>query len=157
MKDNKILVLPLILLSIDQISKITAVKYLTEEKRVFGEFITLQLHRNPGAAFSILTEHTPLLSIIAITAIVIILLQLKNIKNNPEKRAQKTPLLVLLSGILGNLADRIFREPSPFNGSVIDFINVKNFAVFNFSDTLIFISLCLLLIRMSSGSKQIKR
>ncbi len=30
---------------------------------------------------------------------------------------------LLLAGALGNLADRIFRQPSPFKGHVVDFID----------------------------------
>jgi signal peptidase II len=39
-----------------------------------------------------------------------------------------------LGGVLGNLTDRIFREPSVFNGHVIDWIELPNFPVFNVAD-----------------------
>lgn len=34
----------------------------------------------------------------------------------------------------GNLFDRLFREPGPFHGHVIDFLQVPWFAVFNVAD-----------------------
>lgn len=40
----------------------------------------------------------------------------------------------LLAGILGNLTDRLFREPGPFRGHVIDFIQLPYFAIFNVAD-----------------------
>ena len=39
-----------------------------------------------------------------------------------------------LGGIVGNLTDRIFREPSPFNGHVIDWIELPRWPVFNIAD-----------------------
>ena len=40
-------------------------------------------------------------------------------------------------GITGNLADRLFREPAPFHGHVIDFIQLPYFAIFNVADIFI--------------------
>jgi signal peptidase II len=41
---------------------------------------------------------------------------------------------LVLGGVFGNLTDRIFREPSIFNGHVIDWIELPNFPVFNVAD-----------------------
>ena len=41
---------------------------------------------------------------------------------------------LLLGGVLGNLTDRIFREPSFLSGHVIDWIQIPNFPVFNIAD-----------------------
>ena len=43
----------------------------------------------------------------------------------------------LLAGIVGNLIDRLFREPGPFRGHVIDFLQVPHFAIFNVADIFI--------------------
>ena len=40
----------------------------------------------------------------------------------------------LIGGVLGNLTDRIFREPSFLNGHVIDWIQIPNWPVFNIAD-----------------------
>jgi signal peptidase II len=42
-----------------------------------------------------------------------------------------------LGGALGNLIDRIFREPAPFHGHVVDFIEFPDFPVFNVADSAI--------------------
>jgi len=43
----------------------------------------------------------------------------------------------LLAGIVGNLIDRLFREPGPFHGHVIDFLQLPHFAIFNVADMFI--------------------
>ena len=43
----------------------------------------------------------------------------------------------LLAGVTGNLADRLFREPGPFHGHVVDFIQLPSFAIFNVADMFI--------------------
>jgi signal peptidase II len=47
---------------------------------------------------------------------------------------------LVLGGILGNLTDRIFREPSFLQGHVIDWIQIPNWPVFNIADTAIVIA-----------------
>jgi signal peptidase II len=41
----------------------------------------------------------------------------------------------VLGGALGNLTDRLFREPSFGMGHVVDFIQLPNFAIFNVADS----------------------
>jgi signal peptidase II len=47
---------------------------------------------------------------------------------------------LLLGGVMGNLADRAFREPSFFRGHVIDWIELPNWPVFNLADSAIVIA-----------------
>jgi signal peptidase II len=47
---------------------------------------------------------------------------------------------LLLGGILGNLSDRVFRAPYFFRGSVVDWIRIPYWPVFNLADTSIVIS-----------------
>lgn len=82
-------------------------------------FLAFNLYRNPGAAFSMGEGVTWLFTGIAILALGATLFMLV-----PRLRhvgwAWGTGLL--LAGIAGNLADRLVREPGPFRGYVIDFI-----------------------------------
>ena len=98
---------------------------------LLGGLVTLRLTRNSGAAFSMGEGFTLGLSIIAILALIGVLGWLL-----PRVRhigwAVGTGLL--LAGIAGNLADRLFREPSPFRGHVIDFIQLPYFAIVNVAD-----------------------
>ena len=42
---------------------------------------------------------------------------------------------LVLGGIFGNLADRIFRAPGGLQGEVIDWIQIPHWPVFNIADT----------------------
>jgi signal peptidase II len=53
---------------------------------------------------------------------------------------------LLLGGILGNLTDRIFREPSFLQGHVIDWIQLPNWPVFNIADSAIVIAAAIAMI-----------
>jgi signal peptidase II len=46
----------------------------------------------------------------------------------------------MLGGALGNLGDRIFRSPEPFQGHVVDFILLPNYPMFNISDSAVVIA-----------------
>jgi signal peptidase II len=47
---------------------------------------------------------------------------------------------LVLGGVLGNLSDRIFREPGFLYGHVIDWIEVPNWPIFNVADSSISIA-----------------
>lgn len=98
---------------------------------LFGGLVTLQLIRNPGAAFSMGENFTVVLALIAICALVGV-----SVWVVPRIRhvGWAVAIGLLLAGITGNLADRLFREPGPFRGHVIDFIQVPYFAIFNVAD-----------------------
>jgi len=101
---------------------------------LLGGFVTLQLIRNPGAAFSMGENFTVVLTIIAIAALVTVLAVIV-----PRIRHIGWAVTIgfLLAGIAGNLTDRLFREPGPFRGHVVDFIQLPNFAIFNVADMFI--------------------
>jgi signal peptidase II len=99
--------------------------------RYLGGLLTIRLLRNPGAAFSMGEAYTPFFAVLAIAALVGVLGWLA-----PRVRhagwAWATGLL--LAGISGNLFDRLFREPGPFYGHVVDMFELPHFAVFNVAD-----------------------
>ena len=101
---------------------------------LLGGLVTLQLTRNPGAAFSMGENFTVLLTIIAIAALVAVLALIV-----PRIRHIGWAVTIgfLLAGIAGNLTDRLFRDPGPFRGHVVDFIQLPNFAIFNVADMFI--------------------
>jgi signal peptidase II len=101
---------------------------------LLGGLVTLQLIRNPGAAFSMGENFTVVLTIVAITALIGVLGWVL-----PRVRHVGWAVAIgfLLAGITGNLADRLFREPGPFRGHVVDFIQLPYFAIFNVADMFI--------------------
>lgn len=98
---------------------------------LLGGLVTLQLIRNPGAAFSMGENFTVVLSCVAIAALVgVVVWVVPRIRHTGWAVA----IGLLLAGITGNLADRMFREPGPFRGHVVDFIQLPYFAIFNVAD-----------------------
>jgi signal peptidase II len=57
----------------------------------------------------------------------------------------------LLGGALGNLVDRLFRQPGPGRGYVVDWIALPNFPVFNVADMCIVGSATLMVILSLRG------
>ena len=124
---------------IDQLSKIyidlNYHKLLSKDLLVF----TIDLVRNYGAAFNILSGNRLLLSFISIIS-TIILSYFIFISEN--KFINRYGLSFILAGSIGNGIDRIL------NGYVIDFIKIKfvDFPVFNIADIVINIGVCILII-----------
>jgi signal peptidase II len=59
---------------------------------------------------------------------------------------------IFLAGVVGNLIDRLIREPSFGNGHVVDFIQIPfNFPVFNLADIFIVSMAVLTVIRVFRG------
>ena len=57
-----------------------------------------------------------------------------------KRKEQILPVILIVSGLLGNLIDRVFR------GFVVDFIDFKFWPVFNIADSCIFIGVIWLII-----------
>ncbi len=99
-------------------------------KPLIGEWLSLQLVFNDGAAFSLGSGYTWVLTIVAaaVTAGIIYF-----------ARRVRTRLGLMLFGIglggaVGNLIDRVFRAPSFGQGHVVDMINYNDFFVGNVAD-----------------------
>jgi signal peptidase II len=123
---------------LDLATKIWAVNTLSTGPniKVLGSFFQLTLIRNPGAAFSIATGATVFLTIFAICVVITIL----HFSPRITSKGWAVVLGLVLGGSLGNLVDRIFREPGLLRGHVIDWLQVPNFPVFNIADSAIVIA-----------------
>ncbi len=101
---------------------------------LLGGLITLRLIRNSGAAFSMGEGFTIVFSLLAIAALVAVAAW-----GLPRVRHLGWAVTggLLLAGISGNLADRLFREPGPLQGRVVDFIQLPYFAILNVADVFI--------------------
>jgi signal peptidase II len=119
--------------SIDQVSKYLVVTNLTVgvPVDVIGEFLRFTFVKNPGAAFSIGSGQTWIFAILATAVAVFIIVFSRRIRS----LAWAVLFGLLLGGTLGNLTDRLFREPGFGTGHVIDFFQVWIFpAIFNVAD-----------------------
>ena len=97
---------------------------------VVGELIRLNLIRNAGAAFSIGDNATWMLTLIAFGVLVVIIRTARRIGS----RGWAWALGLLLGGSLGNLTDRMTREPGPGRGHVVDFIDYFGLFIGNVAD-----------------------
>jgi signal peptidase II len=132
--------LAVLVLAADIVTKTVAVAQLEgrEPVRILGGLIYLQLLRNPGAAFSMATGYTWILSVIAIAVVVFIVRAARRLRSTGWALA----LGLVLGGALGNLTDRVFRAPGPLQGHVVDMVSPfapdgRAFAVFNLADSAI--------------------
>ena len=117
---------------IDYATKVWALNNLSQVEpiKIIGSILQLRLVFNPGAAFSFGTSFTFIFTILAVMAVAVIAYYAIKIAD----RWWSVVLGLALGGVLGNLTDRIFREPSIFNGHVIDWIELPSFPVFNVAD-----------------------
>lgn len=148
--NKKVLILTIISIFIDQL-----IKYIIKSSMMLGEsivifdFFKLTYVHNYGAAFSILSGNRYLLIIITIIAMFFIYKFL--IKNQKLTNLESALYGFLYGGIIGNLIDRVFL------GYVIDYLDFKilgyDFAIFNFADILIVVSIILLVITVFKDDK----
>ena len=91
------------------------------------------LQRNPGAAFGILQRFPMVFTALAIALVIGVAVNLRRIPDVGHGVA----VGLVLGGAMGNLADRLFRDPGPFRGHVVDFIDLRVWPVFNIADSAI--------------------
>jgi len=117
---------------LDQLSKWWAVNELTDAlpRDLIGSFLRLDLIRNPGAAFSIGTGNTWLLTIVAVVVLVVVI----RVSRRLGSAGWAWALGLLLGGALGNLTDRVVREPGFGQGHVVDFLDYNSWFIGNIAD-----------------------
>jgi signal peptidase II len=142
----------------DQLTKIWVTTTMVEGERipVLPPLLHWYFIRNSGAAFSIGENVTWVFSIIMAGVSIAILFQVRKLGSAWWALA----LGLLLGGALGNLTDRLFREPSFAMGHVVDFIQLPNFAIFNIADSAVVSAvsiICILTLRGISldGSRHV--
>lgn len=138
-----------VVLVLDQLSKVWAVDALADGERrtLIGDLLGFQLVFNPGAALSIATGMTWLLTIVATVVIVVIVRASRRIGS----AAWAVALGLLLGGALGNLVDRLVREPGFARGHVVDFIAYVDWFVGNVADIAIVVAAVLVVILAATG------
>ena len=122
----------ILLVILDQVSKylIFSTIGLHQPVPVIDGFFRLYGVYNTGAAFSILNDHSWILLLVSIISTVIICYFMKDfsLKKRP---LYSISIVLILSGCVGNMIDRMFN-----NFCVYDFIELEfiNFAIFNIAD-----------------------
>lgn len=149
----------------DVATKVLAVARIDPQQPVVvpGGFLELRLLRNPGAAFSLATGMTWLLTIVAVVVVVVIVRMARRLRSS----GWAWGLGLVLGGAIGNLADRLFRAPGPLQGRVVDFVALVHdgrsiWPVFNVADSCIITGGALLVLmaflgREPDGSRTVSR
>jgi len=124
----------------DLITKLVAVATIEpgEDIRLLGGALYLTQWRNVGAAFSFAEGATVLFSLVAVAVAVVIVRTARRLYSTGWAVA----LGLVLGGAVGNLIDRIFRDPGFLQGGVVDFLSVfgpdgQVWPVFNVADSAI--------------------
>lgn len=137
---------------IDQLSKYLVVSNLSVNQivPVLGEVLQLHFVKNPGAAFSLGSGSTWIFAIIATAVVVLIVVFSRRIRS----LGWAVLFGLLLGGNLGNLTDRLTREPGFGIGHVIDFLQIYAFpAIFNVADMAIVFSMVIFVILTIRGTR----
>lgn len=118
-------------LAIDQVTKQWALSSLSDGHSValLGEFLSLRLTFNSGAAFSLGNSATWVITLIA--ALVSVALPFVIV------RAERVPAIlygIIWGGAVGNLCDRILRAPGFPEGHVVDMIDYNGWFIGNVAD-----------------------
>ncbi len=133
-----IAIIAVLVLAADQFTKRLALQNLSQETwtNIWGEALRFRLAFNPGAAFSLGENVTWLFTLaLAGVAVAIVVMMFTRV----QSRLWAVVLGGLLGGVLGNLTDRLFRDPGFPVGHVVDFINTPWMmpAIYNVADIFI--------------------
>ncbi|SNS47292.1 signal peptidase II [Geodermatophilus pulveris] len=135
-----LLLLALAVLAVDLATKLLVVATVErgEDIRLLGGALYLTHTRNTGAAFSFAEGFTIVFTLIAVAVAVVIVRTARRLRST----GWAVSLGLVLGGALGNLVDRVFREPGFLRGGVVDFVSVfapdgEVYPVFNVADSAI--------------------
>ncbi len=116
----KLLWIAVLVVVVDQISKLVALKYLTAHTIEVMPFFNLKLVFNSGAAFGLFSDaggwQNFLFAIIALIVSVVVIAMARRLDTRDTQMA--IGLMLVLGGALGNLFDRLRLQ------SVVDFFDV---------------------------------
>ncbi len=134
------IVLIVVLIIIDQITKYLATAYLQPvgSAPFIPGIMELRYVLNDGAAFSLFSGNKWFL--IGFTSVALVVVAVYLYIRNPKMKIERLSLILILAGGIGNLIDRILQ------GYVVDFFATTfiNFAVFNVADCFVVVGAFLL-------------
>jgi signal peptidase II len=127
-------------LALDVVTKLLVVATLSDREplRLLGGALYLTEARNTGAAFSFAEGATVVFTLIAVAVVVVIVRSARRLFSTGWAVA----LALVLGGAVGNLLDRVFRDPGFLRGGVVDFVSLFDpygqvWPIFNVADSAI--------------------
>jgi signal peptidase II len=133
---------------VDQLTNWWAVRTLDD--RNIDVFWTLRFHLsyNTGMAFSRGQNWGPLIGVVALVIVVVLLLSVKR----TASRLSEITVGLIIGGAIGNIVDRLIRDPGWLRGGVVDFIDFQWFPIFNVADMAITVGGALLILTSYLGA-----
>jgi signal peptidase II len=129
-----------VVLTLDVCTKLLVVATLSDREplRLLGGALYLTEARNTGAAFSFAEGATVVFTLIAVAVAVVIVRSARRLFSTGWAIA----LGLVLGGAVGNLLDRVFRDPGFLRGGVVDFVSLFDpygqvWPIFNVADSAI--------------------
>ena len=127
----------------DQITKSWVVSAFSDAPlSIVGNDVELRVIRNAGGAFSLFTNATLVLALLALIMSVVLVRAVMQARDTWTVVA----LSLVLGGALGNLSDRIARSPGFLRGQVVDYVHVGPWPSFNVADAAVSTGVVLLLV-----------
>lgn len=126
---------------LDQATKAWALAALDDGPVDLVAGARLNLTFNSRGAFGLGGEAVPFLALAALGLVVVLALR----GDTTERLAPAAALGLVLGGALGNLGDRVFRDPGLLRGAVVDFVDLGWWPVFNLADSAITVG-CVILV-----------
>ena len=118
-------------LALDQATKAWALATLQDRVIDIVPTLQLRLTYNSGFSFGMGAELGPVVAVV----VVVIAFALGRAALREQNVVRCALLAAILGGALGNIVDRALRaDAGPLSGSVVDFIAVTWYAVFNVAD-----------------------
>lgn len=146
--NKKILIIAMITLALDQLTKVLASNFLilNESRKIIKNFFYLTLCHNDGAAWGILSKYPIMIIIISLVALLVIYHFTFCFKQN---KRNNLAFGLLLGGLVGNLIDRIIFS---YVRDFLDFIIIHyDYPVFNVADIAIVIGVLLMIYSTIKG------
>lgn len=116
--------------------------FVDAPREVLGPLLSFTYTENPGSAFGLISSGGAVFGFAAFVAVGIVIGALLE----PRPTAEIVGFGMVAAGAVGNLVDRIARGPGLLDGTVIDWIQLPNFPVFNLADSSLTVGVALLLI-----------
>jgi signal peptidase II len=115
---------------LDQATKAWAVARLEGREAIDLGVLDLRFVRNPGGAFGIPGLFPGLFVLVTVVVVVLVLRALPR----TDRLWLAAAYGLVTGGALGNVADRLFRDPGFPSGMVVDFLDLRWWPVFNVAD-----------------------
>lgn len=124
----------------DQITKHLALSRLNDAPiHLIDGILSLRLAFNSGGAFGLGQDFPAVFLVATLVIVAVIFFWVRTVTD----RRWITALGMVLGGGIGNVSDRIFRD---LDGSVVDFVDLHVWPVFNLADSAIFLGVVAILL-----------